>query len=96
MYVPVTVVVNGKLVTIKPVVRPVTSTQGCFRIDSVSDATWDETAVRKVLQIFAYGGQATDAQITTWANMKPADAIKQMLTLGTTNNLLRRPRVPDY
>jgi hypothetical protein len=60
-------------------------------LDSVSDATWDETAVRKVLQIFAYGGQASDAQITTWANMKPADAIKQMLTLDTTNNLLSAP-----
>ncbi|MCG3200213.1 MAG: hypothetical protein NFCOHLIN_00056 [Gammaproteobacteria bacterium] len=57
-------------------------------LPSVNDATWDETAVRKVLQIFAYGGLARDSQITTWANMRPADAIRQMLTLGTTNNLL--------
>lgn len=57
-------------------------------LPSVNDATWDETAVRKVLQIFAFGGLARDSQITAWANMKPADAIKQMLTLGTTNNLL--------
>ncbi|MEZ5446767.1 MAG: hypothetical protein R3F45_13455 [Gammaproteobacteria bacterium] len=91
IYVPVTIVVNGKPVVIRrPVVRPVSSsTTGLLPgLPAVSDATWDETAVRKVLQIFAYGGLARDSQVTTWANMKPADAIKQMLTLGTTNNLL--------
>lgn len=49
---------------------------------------WTETAVRKVLQIFAYGGHATDAQITTWAGMVPSDAIKQMLTFDEVNPLL--------
>jgi hypothetical protein len=73
----------------RPVVRPIVTTPGLLPgLAAVSDAQWDETAVRKVLHIFAYGGLATDAQITNWANMKPADAIKQMLTLGTTNNLL--------
>lgn len=92
VYVPVTIVVNGKTMVVRrPVVRPVTTTTNPGLLPglaAVSDATWDETAVRKVLHIFTYGGLATDAQITNWANMKPADAIKQMLTLGTTNNLL--------
>ena len=30
---------------------------------TVSDTEWDETAVRKVLDTFAYGGHATDLQI---------------------------------
>ena len=33
----------------------------------VSDEQWDDTAVRKVLHTFAYGGHATDAQISAWA-----------------------------
>ncbi|WP_114417807.1 hypothetical protein [Marinospirillum perlucidum] len=32
-------------------------------LERVSDETWDETAVRKVLHLFAYGSHATDAQI---------------------------------
>ena len=55
---------------------------------TVSDEGWDETAVRKVLDIFAYGGQATDAQIQTWASMPPKSAIVQMLTFDATNPLL--------
>lgn len=49
---------------------------------------WTETAVRKVLHVFAYGGQASDAQITIWADMKPRTAIRQMLTFDETNPLL--------
>jgi len=49
---------------------------------------WTETAVRKVLQIFAYGGQASDSQISSWAAMLPRNAIKQMLTFDEVNLLL--------
>jgi hypothetical protein len=49
---------------------------------------WDERAVRKVLKIFAFGGHATDAQIVEWANMKPVDAITQMLNFDEHNLLL--------
>jgi len=49
---------------------------------------WTETAVRKVLHVFAYGGQASDAQITIWADMKPRNAIRQMLTFDEVNPLL--------
>ncbi|WP_179958178.1 hypothetical protein [Chitinimonas arctica] len=51
----------------------------------VDDATWDETAVRKVLQVFAWGGQPTDQQITLWANMSPRAAIDEILTFAPTN-----------
>ncbi len=54
----------------------------------VSDELWDETAVRKVLYTFAYGGHATDEQIRTWAAMPPERAIVQMLTLEPKNKLL--------
>jgi hypothetical protein len=56
--------------------------------DPISDALWDETAVRKVLHTFAYGGQATDSQITQWANLRPDQAIVQMLTFDQHNVLL--------
>ncbi len=54
-------------------------------------APWNETAVRKVLRVFAYGGQATDAQISTWATLPPAQAIEQMLTFDEVNPLLSPP-----
>jgi len=54
----------------------------------VSDAQWDETAVRKVLDTFALGGHATDIQIKTWADMPPKFAIVQMLTFDAQNPLL--------
>jgi len=56
--------------------------------DIVDDATWDEVAVRKVLNTFAYGGHATDAQIVTWADMSPKAAIVQMMTFDAQNLLL--------
>ena len=49
---------------------------------------WDETAVRKVLHTFAYGGLATDDQIQTWADMSPSLAIIEMLTFSPVNEKL--------
>lgn len=54
----------------------------------VDDESWDDTAVRQVLDVFAFGGFANDAQIQAWADMNPGAAIVQMLTLDTTNPLL--------
>lgn len=52
---------------------------------------WSETAVRKILHAFAYGGQATDTQIKTWAGMEPRAAVRQMLTFDEVNPLLSPP-----
>jgi hypothetical protein len=50
----------------------------CLRVSSVSaaglvtvsDAAWDESSVRRVLHVFAYGCAATDTQIEYPAGMK--------------------------
>lgn len=60
----------------------------------IDDQAWDETAVRKVLHIFAYGGHATDAQITQWANMSPQSAIEEILAF-TPSNLKLSPSSAD-
>lgn len=55
---------------------------------TISQAEWDETAVRRVLHVFAYGGFATDAQIKKWAEMLPQAAINEIITLQPRNSLL--------
>lgn len=55
---------------------------------AIDSTSWNETQVRKVLHAFSYGGPASDAQITTWANMTPGAAIVQMLTMKTQNSYL--------
>lgn len=62
---------------------PVTEPNIGFSI--ISDSDWSETAVRKVLHTFAYGGHSTDQQISLWANMNPSDAIQEMLTFEPSN-----------
>lgn len=49
---------------------------------------WDETAVRKVLQTFAYGGHPTDEQIGLWAQMSPREAIDEIMTFDFVNEKL--------
>ena len=49
---------------------------------------WDQTKVREVLDTFAFGGFATDAQIETWARMTPQNAIGEMLTFQPVNRKL--------
>lgn len=73
----------------------VVDTSGSETLTQINGAAWDETAVRKVMHTFAYGGQANDAKITAWADMAPQDAIAQMLTLDPKNPLLSPPEVPD-
>lgn len=64
-------------------------------LPAVSDAAWDNTAVRKVLHAFAYGGQARDAQIRDWARMPPARAIVEILSFEPHNPKLSPPGVSD-
>lgn len=61
----------------------------------VSDARWNENAVRDVLQTFAYGGQATGQQIQIWADMAPTAAIREMLTFDEHNLKLSPPIAGD-
>lgn len=51
-------------------------------LQRVSDEAWDETAVRQVLQLFAFGGHASDQQIQEWAAMPPHHAIEEILYTG--------------
>lgn len=57
-------------------------------LQTISSGAWSDTAVRRVLRVFAYGGHASDAQITAWADMAPNQAIAQILTFNKTNALL--------
>lgn len=54
---------------------------------------WNDRAVRKVLKIFAFGGHATDSQIRVWADMRPTDAIQEMLNFSE-HNLKLSPLAP--
>ncbi len=54
----------------------------------VSSQEWNEVAVLKVLNTFAFGGHATEAQVETWANMPSEYAIVQMLNFDSNNDLL--------
>lgn len=51
----------------------------------ISDDAWNESAVRKVLHAFAFGGGTTEAQIKLWADMTPGEAIVQMIGMWTQN-----------
>lgn len=62
---------------------------------TISSKDWGETPVRRVLQTFAYGGLATDAQIATWAGMSPQDAIEEILTFNPVNDKLSPPEPGD-
>lgn len=61
----------------------------------VDEDAWDRVAVRKVLRTFAFGGQATDAQIATWADQSPEQAIIEMLTFEQHNLKLSPPAASD-
>jgi hypothetical protein len=57
----------------------------------ISNKNWGELPVRKILQAFAYGGLATDAQISAWAAMSPEAAVVEMLTFNPVNLKLSPP-----
>ena len=56
---------------------------------------WSESAVRQVLQTFAWGGFPSETQLAIWAQMAPEDAIEEMLTFSPTNTLLSPPDFDD-
>lgn len=60
-------------------------------LETISANDWDTAAVRRVLQAFAFGGHARDAQIEAWAAMKPNAAIIQMLSFRPVNRRLSSP-----
>jgi len=60
---------------------------------STTRSSWDTRAVRKVLNVFAFGGHATDAQIVEWADMRPNLAIAEMLNFSE-HNLKLSPLAP--
>ncbi|MCC5814155.1 MAG: DUF1800 family protein [Leptospira sp.] len=57
----------------------------------ISDADWNEAAVRKVLHSFAFGGGTTDAQIKAWADMTPGEAIVQIIGMWSVHDKLSIP-----
>ncbi len=70
---------------------------GAFKLTAGLEAlsSWSETAVRKVLHAFAFGGFASDSQIQTWAGMNPSEAIGEILTLDTVNAKLSPAETGD-
>lgn len=60
-------------------------------LKNVKSKDWDELYVRRVLNAFAYGGLATDAQIEIWAGMTPVQAVAEILTFGAVNDKLSPP-----
>ncbi len=60
------------------------------------DFEWNETSVRKVLNTLAYGGQATDAQISDWSAMDPQQAVVEMLTFDPVNDQLSPVSITDH
>ncbi len=54
-------------------------------LQSLTDEQWGRQEVTRILQAFAFGGQATDQQVNQWASMHPGDAIDEMLTFSPVN-----------
>lgn len=74
-----------------PAANAVNNERSALTAYTISDEAWDETAVRQVLHVFAFGGFASDAQIAAWAEMSPDDAIREMLTFEPANSKLSPP-----
>lgn len=62
---------------------------------TIEASEWTETAVRKVLHTFAFGGFASDAQIKAWAGMKPEEAIDEILSFQPYHTQLSPPDPTD-
>ena len=56
--------------------------------ETVARDDWTDTAVRKVLHTFAFGGMVSDDQIDKWANMSPRMAIREIISFDQINPLL--------
>ena len=94
---PKVIMVNGiPSVRMVPRLRPIPLPPGLLPgLPMVSEKTWDESAVRKVLHTFAFGSHASDSQIKLWADMSPHLAIVEMLNFDDHNLLLSTPSPLD-
>jgi hypothetical protein len=54
----------------------------------IANTSWNEQKVRDVLQEFAYGGGATQADIDAWVQMGPSRAIVEIIGMWTVNSKL--------
>lgn len=57
---------------------------------------WTEGSVRRVLHLFAFGGHASDEQISAWAAMPPAEAIAEILVVDEFHPLLSPMESADH
>jgi len=87
-YILVRVNLPGISVTLSRVELAAANQNDSLGLPTLSRGGWDEEAVRKVLRIFAFGGQATTEQIQVWADMDSEQAIVQMLNFAEHNPLL--------
>lgn len=72
----------------EPLGIEVTSSAQKAALPVIKSNLWNEKSVRKILHTFAYGGLATDEQVSLWANMRPNVAITEMLTFTYVNDKL--------
>ena len=63
--------------------------------NTVNSKHWNEAYVRRVLNIFAFGGLATDAQIEAWGDMSPTQAVSEILTFNKVNEKLSPSEADD-
>lgn len=68
---------------------PLESNLDLFEV--VPESRWNSYAVQRVLQTFAFGSQATQEQISTWASMDPREAIVEMMNFAPINPKLSPP-----
>jgi len=59
----------------------------------IDEADWNETAIRKILQIFAFGGFVRDEQIQSWAEQAPQETIQEIIHFDEHNPLLSPPEL---
>ena len=89
---PLLLLLTAATVTAAP---PGPGGKGTGGLDTIKARDWGETPVRKILQAFAWGGLATDAQIAAWADMSPEAAVAGMLTFDAVNPGLSPPGAGD-
>lgn len=57
----------------------------------IADSEWNETAIRRILHTFAWGGPASDSQIAEWVKLGSDKAIVQILSADPINPRLNQP-----
>jgi hypothetical protein len=54
-------------------------------LPSLEIVEWNETRVRKVLHLFAFGSSVSPRQIEAWGAMSPQEAIEEIISLNAIN-----------